>query len=93
MASSLFASAWQRMLHHLIDEEAWSDRDVVLLTNAENTMDKASEQRGSFKENRIDKENDTYIQEEVTEYQGDILKKEGLGNLTPTGHIESKRSE
>lgn len=44
-----------------VEEEAWSDRDAVQLTNAKNTMDMKYDKWGSFKESGNNKETGNYI--------------------------------
>lgn len=47
------------------DEETWSDKDVILPTNAKSIMDRTHEQRGRFKDNMNYKE--TYIYNQTAE--------------------------
>lgn len=70
------------------EKETYSKTDVVLQKDAENAMDGEYEQRGIPKENVNEKDIYTYNLKQTEIYSS---HNEGLENLIPTGHTESKR--
>lgn len=62
------------------EETTWSDIDVILSTNAKNTMGITCEQRGSFSENWNYRE--TYNKEEAVYILGHIMRKDDLEDIT-----------
>lgn len=70
-------------------DKTGGDRNVLLWKYAENSMDGSRNQQGSLKENGSEKNTYTHNEKEL-KYLTYIMKKEGLENLTLTGHIEGK---
>lgn len=62
---------------------------MALQKDAEKNMDEECELRGNFKEN-VDKRNTQNTQKEIVEIAVQIMRNEGLENVTLRGHIETK---
>lgn len=56
------------------------------------TIDRTCEKEGSFVENRTTKQLLLTIRKKLMEFQGQIMRKEGLENSTPTWYIKDKKS-